>query len=77
MKNTNFRENNTQSNGNSKPFRRNILPPFSWLKSKPRKQPARSECYLFELLFNPEEGDNTFIRNVDELLDYMPSHSTL
>jgi hypothetical protein len=49
-------------------FWKNILPPYTGLKStgRPSKQPVRS------ILLNPEDGGNTFLQNVSELLpDYM------
>jgi hypothetical protein len=48
-------------------FRRNLLPPSSQSKSKPDKQHSRSSgCYSFGVM-DPEDGDNTFLRNVGKL----------
>jgi hypothetical protein len=61
-------------------FRRNELPPFSGLKSKPRKIyiaiPLLAVTYLLGSLFNPEDGHSTFLRNVAELQpEYTAPHS--
>jgi hypothetical protein len=45
-------------------FRRNVLPQFSWSKNKASKKPARSRQ---NLLFDPENGDNALLPDVDEL----------
>jgi hypothetical protein len=66
MNSTIFRVIIGESNENSLTFRRNVQPPSSELKSKQRKQPARSGGYLFILLFSPEDGESTFLLNVGE-----------
>jgi hypothetical protein len=63
-------------------FQRNIVFLSSGSKSKPSKKqaPLLSGCLLV-LLFDPEDGGSTFLRNVVELLlDYtchIPDDSTL
>jgi hypothetical protein len=51
-----------------------LLPSSGW--SKPKQQPARrkqqSLClflasFLFDFLFNPEDGDSVFLRNISIL----------
>jgi hypothetical protein len=47
-------------------FRRNARPLFSRSKSRPNKRPAQ-----LDLLFYPEDGRSTFLRNIPEVLsDY-------
>jgi hypothetical protein len=56
-------------------FRRNILPQSTGLKSKPNKYPAGNRWQAkFGLLFNSDDGGNTFLRNVSDLPDYTASH---
>jgi hypothetical protein len=47
-------------------FQRNISPPFSGSKSKPRKKPAESadKYFLIGLVFDLEDGGDMFFRNI-------------
>lgn len=64
-------------------FRRNILLPPSGSKTNTRNKPSRSEgqamhptckpllaCFVHGLLFDPEIGDRTFLRNIGEILPH-------
>jgi hypothetical protein len=56
--------------GSSLMFWKNIFPPSLGSECMPNKLSWLGVC------FNPEDGGNTFLRNVDEhLSNYMPSHS--
>jgi hypothetical protein len=46
-------------------FRRDVSSPSSGSESKPRKKPTINRVsILLDLLFDPEDGDDTFLRNV-------------
>jgi hypothetical protein len=53
-------------------FRRNISPPSSEMANKPTRNPSESMWqaesfhagFLLDLLFDPEDGDKMFFRNV-------------
>jgi hypothetical protein len=60
--------------GSSEMFRMNVLPQSSGSKRKPSKQSFLHDGYLFSLLFDSEDGDNVFLRNIGELLNYTPSY---
>jgi hypothetical protein len=48
-------------------FWRNVVPPTSGSKSKPRKRTCKQETTLtIRLFFNPEDGSSSFLRNIDE-----------
>jgi hypothetical protein len=52
-------------------FRKNVLPPSSESKNKPSMQTEHSASCGVRLAIDPEDGGNTFIQDVDELLsDY-------
>jgi hypothetical protein len=63
--------NATKSDRKSPTFRGHVLPPFSWLKSSNLQLPSSPAFRLFLVgffLFDYEDGDSTFLRNICELL---------
>jgi hypothetical protein len=47
-------------------LRRDVLPTSSGLKSKPSKEATKTAlCCLLGLIFDPENGDTMFLRNVE------------
>jgi hypothetical protein len=49
-------------------FWSNVMPPSSWLESKPSKKPMLLGGFLLDLLFSFEDGGSVFLQNVVGLL---------